>query len=287
MEYNGFKDILASVDDEKEDNKESVIESNNDILSEDEIENLQQRVFDDELNDNILKKANDKKSSKDNNLYSGHRQRARERFLKNPDDISDYDLLELLLFLIIPRTDTKKIAKALINDHKTLKNIFNLDVKKINEYHINGENFKYITTLIKTVNSRVLKQKLNDGLVIDNMQSLFEYCQTKLGSLDEEQFRILFFDNKMRLLDDVSFGLSGVSDVIVSLRDIVKKSLDLKAKNVVLYHNHPGKDVTPSKEDIEITDKIVDLLKSINISVIDHIIISNGSYFSFNRENLL
>jgi len=296
MSYDGFKDVLSSLNDdtetsenEKYNKKETEIfsnESSKNTLNKNDIQNLQREVFEENYRKSY---TSDKNSQQQNtkNIHAGHRQRAIERFLLNPDETSDYDLLELLLFLIIPRVDTKKMAKSLIDDHKTLKNIFNLSAEKISKYHVNGKTFKYLTVLLKTVNKRLSKQELDDGCIINDYQKLINYCQDSLGMIEEEQFRILFFNSKLKLIDDINFGLSGISSVIISFRDIIKKCLDLKANSVILCHNHPNQDPSPSKEDIAITDKVIDLLKSIDVEVIDHIIISNGKYFSFKYENLL
>ena len=296
MSYDGFKDVLSSLNDDTEtseneeyNKKETEIfsnESSKNTLNKNDIQNLQREVFEENYKKSY---ASDKTSQQQNtkNIHAGHRQRAIERFLLNPDETSDYDLLELLLFLIIPRVDTKKMAKSLIDDHKTLKNIFNLSAEKISKYHVNGKTFKYLTVLLKTVNKRLSKQELDDGCIINDYQKLINYCQDSLGTIEEEQFRILFFNSKLKLIDDINFGLSGISSVTISFRDIIKKCLDLKAKSVILCHNHPNQDPSPSKEDIAMTDKVIDLLKSIDVEVIDHIIISNGKYFSFKHENLL
>lgn len=313
MDFNGFEEILANIstseetDAEKKDkltNKDEVKTQNQDTRNITDVKNdncykdyaddssliksLQQQVF--EQNDiNSKNSTKSQKYSKEiiQNIHFGHRQRARDRFLANPDATSDYDLLELLLFLIVPRADTKKTAKILIDKFKTLNNLFNADIKELNQYNVNGTTLKYLSILLKTVQQRILKQKMDEGNVINNSQILIEYCQNNLSMEKEEQFHVLFLTSKLKLIDDINFGLSGISSVTLSYRDIVKKSIDLKAANVILYHNHPNQDVEPSSQDIETTDKIVELLKSIDVNVIDHIIVSGNHWYSFKQENLL
>ena len=313
MDFSGFEEIIANISTSEEENveKKNRLTDGNEIKTQDlDVENivdvagnnhrkdnvdnssliksLQQQVFEQNNIDNKNSLKNQKYSKETmQSIHSGHRQRARDRFLANPDATSDYDLLELLLFLIVPRIDTKKVAKILIDKFKTLNNLFNADVKELNQYNINGATLKYLSILLKTVQQRILKQKMDEGNVINNSQILVEYCQNNLSMEKEEQFRVLFLTSKLKLIDDVNFGLSGISSVTLSYRDIVKKCIDLKAANVILYHNHPNQDVEPSRQDIETTEKIVDLLKSIDVNVIDHIIVSGNRWYSFKQENLL
>ena len=285
MEFSGFEDILAEVNNTKEQqddvNKQNEKQNEN-VVEKVDINKLQQEVF----SQTETQKTNKLKVIK-NDIHSGHRQRARERFLNNPDAISDYDLLELLLFLIIPRADTKPIAKKLIDKYKTLRNLFNASITELNNDGINGNALKYIFFLINTTQKRLLNEEMKEQNIIDDYELLIKYCQSSIGAIKEEKFKILFFNNKFKLLDDVVFGSGEISSVAISCKEIVKKSIEIKAENVVLYHNHPNQDLTPSPDDINTTKAIIDALKPININVLDHIIISGDEYFSFKEEGLL
>ena len=285
MEFSGFEDILAEVNNTKEQqddvNKHNERQNEN-VVEKVDIDKLQQEVF----AQAETQKTNQLKVIK-NDIHSGHRQRARERFLNNPDAISDYDLLELLLFLIIPRADTKPIAKKLIDKYKTLRNLFNASITELNNDGINGNALKYIFLLINTTQKRLLNEEMKEQNIIDDYELLIKYCQSSIGAIKEEKFKILFFNNKFKLLDDVVFGSGEISSVAISCKEIVKKSIEIKAENVVLYHNHPNQDLTPSPDDINTTKAIIDALKPININVLDHIIISGDKYFSFKEEGLL
>ena len=285
MEFSGFEDILAEVNNTQEQqddvNKQNEKQNKN-IVEKVDINKLQQEVF----SQAETQKTNQLKVIK-NDIHSGHRQRARERFLNNPDAISDYDLLELLLFLIIPRADTKPIAKKLIDKYKTLNNIFNAEKTQLTNDGINGDALKYIFLLMTTTQKRLLNEEMKEQKIIDNYELLIKYCQSSIGAMKEEQFRVLFFNNKFKLLEDVVFGSGEISFSTISCKEIVKKSLEIKAENVILYHNHPNQDLSPSLDDINTTKAIIDALKPININVLDHVIISGKKYFSFKEEGLL
>ena len=293
MDFSGFKDILNNIETKEEEAKEEsdflpkdnilenvVIEEKKDI----DLEKLQSEVF----ADSGSKIRYEQKKHKFT-IHAGHRQRARDRFLTQLDKISDYDLLELLLFLIIPRADTKPIAKRLIDKYKTLKQVFDTDIETLNNEGINGNAMHYLYNLINITQKRILMQNVNKSrsLSIDNMDDLIKYCQTNIGNLPEEQFRILFLNSKLIVIADLIFGSASVSSVSISLRDVVKKSLDLKATSVVLYHNHPNNDISPSADDIQTTAKLINLLGNIDVEVIDHIIVSGDRWFSFKQEKLI
>ena len=288
MDISGFENIISQIND---DDKTSEDEKNNNIRTEqkrftqiDDINFLTENVF---TSDNNLIKNNDKKNKTEKHQFSGHRQRARERFLLNPDNISDYDLLELLLFLIIPRADTKPLAKSLIDKFKNLKNIFNANVEELNASGVNGNALKYLFLLTKTFQKRLLKEDLTDKTKIKTITQLIEYCKNIVGLLQNEEFHVLFLDPQLNLVDDKKFGVDGSSGVSLNFRELLKDCVNIKADRVVLCHNHPSGSIEPSKEDIETTQKVIDIFTTIGISVMDHIIIGNDNYFSFKENYLL
>lgn len=223
-----------------------------------------------------------------NKFAIGHRQRAKERFLASPSTISDVDLLELVLFLLIPRVDTKPIAKKLLNKFKTYKGIMTAQEDEITDNGVNGKNVKYLFVLLKEVYLRYFSQNLqNDGIEISNITLLVQYCQSIFCDKQDEEFHVLFFNNQLKLLADKQFGLNNISNVFLDARAIVKVALDLRAKNIVLTHNHPTASCEPSSDDISCTETIKNLMQTLDIETIDHIIIAHGSYFSFVEHNLI
>ena len=286
MDISGFENIISQINDNDNDgeNENSASKEQKRFTQIDDIDFLTENVF---TNDNNLIHNNNKKNKTEKHQFSGHRQRARDRFLLNPDNISDYDLLELLLFLIIPRADTKPLAKSLIDKFKNLRNIFNADVNELNASGVNGNALKYLFLLTKTFHKRLLKEDLTDKTKIKTITQLIEYCKNIVGSLQNEEFHVLFLDAKLNLIDDKKFGVDGFSGVSLNFRELLKDCVNIKADRVILCHNHPSGGVEPSKEDIETTQRVIDIFTTIDITVIDHIIIGNDNYFSFKENYLL
>lgn len=292
MDFSGFEDVLSDFERTDESEKSKVettkqdknIDNNNTNNIFGDVENLKNKVFNSNEQFNI--KQNNNKKDKINQLHSGHRQRARERFLLNPEEVSDYDLLELLLFLIIPRADTKPMAKMLIDKYKNLRNVFNANVEELNNIGVNGNSLKYLFTLTNIFQKRCLKQELNNLNIIDNIDKLFEYCKTSIGSLKHEEMHILFFDVKFHLIEDKKIGDDDDCSVLFNIKEILQKCISLKSSCIVLYHNHPSGDIAPSIEDIENTNKIVETLQNIDVEVIDHVIVGGEQCFSLKQNDL-
>ena len=221
-------------------------------------------------------------------IHTGHRQRARERFLLNPYGTSDYDLLELLLFLIIPRADTKPMAKILLDKFKNISGIYNANPYELDKCGINSKALKYIFTLLKVMNNRILEENINNNISLNNLEDLVAYCRSLFTSMKEEEFYILFLDNKLKLIDKKKIGSNSIANVSsISQRKIIEDALELKAKNIALTHNHPSNDCSPSKNDILTTNTLKQSLKNIDVDVIEHIIVGSNSYFSFAENDLL
>ena len=243
-------------------------------------------------NDNIddIKKISDNNQllvkNKPKNYHVGHRQRARNRFMRAPSASTDVELLELLLFTIIPRADTRETAYNLINKFGNLRNVYNAPVSQLNESNVNGENLKYAFALCQTIMARILKNKMEEKSVFESKDSVFKYCKIKLGALKGEEFHVLFLDNKLRLIKDCKFGIENVNDVVLHLRRIMQSTIELHSCNVILTHNHPSGDCSPSQTDMNTTKEIKQLLKSIDVKLLDHIIVTGDRHYSF-RENYL
>ena len=250
MDFDGFEKLLSGFEptQKQEKQEQNINIANNTIEDSKNSEKLKQQLRQQLLQD-IQQEQNVKKEIKNNNtasnqsvnvsFHAGHRQRARERFLLNPDGITDYDLLELILFLIIPRADTKPIARKLIDRYKTIKNLFNANVEDISACGVNGTAFKYIQTLMQTWQKRVLSQNLNQNInknnkTFDKIDDVVKYCCNSIGMLASEEFHILFFNDKLQLIADEAFGSNGVASVSLSMREIVQKCIKSLAHSVIL-----------------------------------------------------
>ena len=284
----GFNNILASINcsvDDRED--DDTVEFSKKSLDGDKLFNS---VFGDNNADDTKKISDNNQllvKNKLKNYHAGHRQRARDRFMRVPSASTDAELLELLLFTIIPRADTRETAYILIEKFKNLRNISNAKAEEISACGVNGENLKYAFTLCSEVVARILQSEIEQRQVMDSMSKLLKYCKVKIGALLEEEFHVLFLDNKMRLIKDERFGIENVNDVILHTREIIQRTLDLHASNVVFMHNHPSGDITPSQIDIKTTDEIKSSLKSVGVKLIDHIVVSGDRCYCFSENYLL
>ena len=231
-------------------------------------------------------------SEKDN---QGHRERIREKFLKNGiDGFAEYEILELLLTYCIPRKDTKPIAKELLNKFKSLDNIFKADFDKLSAIDGLGKNSITFLKLLGELPSIIYKDELKNKKLIDketlkisNKDILLKYLRNKIGYEEIEKFYIIYLSSSNEVIEfeENSVGTLDISSVYP--REIYKKVINLNAKSLILVHNHPSDNITPSKSDIELTNEIAKGLKNFGALLIEHIIITKNSYFSFLEEGLI
>lgn len=219
---------------------------------------------------------------------SGHRSRLKERFLSSSGQgMPDYEIMELLLFLTRPRSDTKQIAKNLINTFGNLQNIIYANDLSLSEIKGIGQNSIFTFRLIKEIIARILKNKITNIKIFKSIKEVIDYCTITMGNLDVEIFKILFFNSKNVLLKEVDQQVGTINQTPVYPREVVKKALELGASSLVMIHNHPSGDPNPSENDIFVTKTIKDILVKLNITLIDHIIISKDSYRSMRYLNLI
>lgn len=286
-EFGGFSDLLADFDVISSEEDKNIIESR-------KVQSANNKLMDSVFGsdgDSCVKKISDNNQplvkNKLKSYHAGHRQRARERFMQLPSLANDVELLELLLFSVIPRADTKQMAYALIDKFKNLCNISNAKVEELNAVGVNGEKIHYLFKLCNEIVARILQNEMEKHSVIDTMSKLLKYCKVKIGSLPEEEFHVLFLDSKMRLIKDKKYGIENVNDVILHIRGIIQNTIELHSRNVVLTHNHPSGDVTPSQTDIDTTNEIKNSLKSIGVKLLDHIVVSGDRHYCFSENYLL
>ncbi|MBQ7536776.1 MAG: RadC family protein [Rickettsiales bacterium] len=284
----GFSDLLADIgNNNNSEQGDDVVAFHKTQLADDK---LLASVFGSNKEDSIKKNSDNHQplvNNKLKNYHAGHRQRARERFIQMPSLATDAELLELLLFTIIPRADTKQMAYALIDKFKNLRNISNAKVEELNAHGVNGEKIHYAFQLCNEIVARILQNDLEQRQAIDRTSKLLKYCKVKIGTLPEEEFHVLFFDNKMRLIKDKKYGIENVNEVILHIRSIIQNTIELHSCNVVLVHNHPSGDCAPSQTDIETTNEIKQSLKSIGAKLLDHIVVSGDKCYCFSQHFLL
>ncbi len=220
--------------------------------------------------------------------YHGHRERLRNRFREHGDTaLADYEILELLLFRLIPRRDTKPIAKALIDRFGSLAGVFGAPAALLQEIKGVGEAVAFDLKLISTIGHRTLKSELRDKQVLSSWSSVIQYCHAAMAHETREQFRILFLDKRNTLIADEVQGRGTVDHTPVYPREVVRRALELSATALILVHNHPSGDPTPSRADIDMTKMIIDAAKPLGIAIHDHIIIGKDGQASLKGLRLI
>ena len=225
----------------------------------------------------------------------GHRERIRKKFLNNGiDGFAEYEILELLLTYCIPRKDTKPIAKELLNKFKSLDNVFKADLDKLSAIDGLGKNSIVFLKLIGDLPSIIYKDELKNKKLVDketlkisNKDILLKYLRNKIGYEEIEKFYVLYLSSSNEVIEFEENSVGTLDRSSVYPREIYKKIINLNAKSVILAHNHPSDNITPSKCDIELTNEIAKGLKNFGALLIEHIIITKNSYFSFLEEGLI
>lgn len=220
--------------------------------------------------------------------YHGHRDRLRQRFkTKGSEALEDYELLELLLFRLIPRRDTKPIAKALLEKFGSLAQVFGAPAARLQEVKGIGESVAHDLKLVSQISQRMLKSELRDKQLLSSWTAVIDYCHSAMAFEEREQFRILFLDKKNVLIADEVQQTGTVDHTPVYPREVVKRALELSATAIILVHNHPSGDPTPSRADIDMTQLIMDTAKPLGITLHDHIIIGKDGHVSFKGLKLI
>ena len=217
----------------------------------------------------------------------GHRQRLRARFMAGDDTIPDYELLELILFHAIQRADTKPIAKRLIAQFKTFAEVVNASPERLAEVEGVGDRVIEEIKLIRAAAVRLVRGDIKQGEVLGSWTAVIDYCRAAQGFDTRELFRIIFLDKKNRIIADEVQGEGTVDHTPVYVREVVKRALELAATAIILVHNHPSGDPSPSRADIDMTKMIVEAAKPMGITVHDHIIVGRQGHVSFRAQRLM
>lgn len=221
-------------------------------------------------------------------LRAGHRQRLKERFTSGgPEALPDYELLELVLFGAIPRRDTKDLAKRLLERFGSFAEVINAPPERLKEIKGVGDAAVTHLKLVRAAALRLMRDSIMQRPVLASWASVLEYCRAAMGFEAREQFRILFLDKKNRLIADEVQQQGTVDHTPVYIREVVKRALELSASAIILVHNHPSGDPTPSRADIDMTRQIVDAAKPLGIGVHDHIIVGRQGHASLKGLRLM
>jgi DNA repair protein RadC len=230
--------------------------------------------------------------SKDQSLdtphYHGHRERLRERFYAvGPEALSDYELLEMALFPALPRRDTKPLAKALLKTFGSFAEVIHAPIARLREVDGVGDASINQIKLIAAAASRIAKGEVKRRTALSSWNDVIDYCRSSMAFADKEQFRLLFLDKRNQLIADEVQQVGTVDHTPVYPREVIKRALELSATALILVHNHPSGDPTPSQADIQMTKAIVDIARPLGISVHDHIIVGRNGHASLKGMRLI
>ncbi|MCQ8782736.1 RadC family protein [Mangrovibrevibacter kandeliae] len=220
--------------------------------------------------------------------YDGHRDRLRERFAEGgAAALADYEMLELVLFRTIPRRDVKPLAKALIARFGTLGEVLNAPVALLQEVAGIGHSTALDLSIVAAVNRRAMRSQIKGREILSSWSAVLDYCTAAMAYETREQFRILFLDKKNGLIADEVQGTGTVDHTPVYPREVVRRALELSATALILVHNHPSGDPTPSRADIEMTKTIIETARPMGIAVHDHVIVGRAGHASLKGLRLI
>lgn len=220
--------------------------------------------------------------------YAGHRKRLRDRFRETRGEgLADYELLELILSGFIPRKDVKPLAKRLIKQFGSLSAVFAAPQAALEGVDGVGETLSAYLKAVHVLNMRTSKEEIARKDVLSSWQKVQDYLRTRLQHDPTESFRVLFLDRKNALISDEEMGKGTVDHAPVYPREIAKRVLELSASSIILAHNHPSGDPTPSQADISMTREIMDVLEPLDVRVHDHLIVGKFGVTSLKATGLI
>ena len=220
--------------------------------------------------------------------HLGHRERLRERFMNGgADAMPDYELLELVLFNAVQRRDVKPIAKALIDQFGGFAEVVSASPDRLKEIAGVGESTVIQVKLVHAAALRLAQGQIKNRQVLTSWSALIDYCRSSMAFNEREQFRIIFLDRKNKILADEVQQEGTVDHTPVYPREVIKRALELNSTAVILVHNHPSGDPTPSRADIDMTVKIVEAADKLGITVHDHVIIGREGHASLKQLGVM
>ncbi len=222
--------------------------------------------------------------------YLGHRQRMRTRFLMSEGrDMADYELLELLLMQAIPRRDVKPLAKQLINKFGSFADVINAPIEDL----LSVPGVKEGTvTILKVVNAAAIRTSWqilenSDAPVISNIDTMLDFCRSSMCYSEVEEVRLIYLDTRLHVIGTEIMQRGTINGVALHPREVIKAAMAKNAAAIIIVHNHPSGDVSPSKADIAMTKAINEACNSVSIRLCDHLIISRRGYFSFSANRVI
>ena len=222
--------------------------------------------------------------------YLGHRQRLKARFLSDKGrSMPDYELLELVLMFALPRKDVKPLAKQLINEYRTLASVLTAPPTELVNFPGLGHHAATLFTLIHSCVNKICWENLENEVspALKDKTDIIEYCRAKIGYEKEENLLVVYLSSKGKYIKHSIEQVGTISAVMISPQEIARHALLNHASSVIIAHNHPGGDCTPSNADIEMTSQLKYGLAGVGIKLLDHIIISPSNYYSFIEKSYI
>ena len=214
--------------------------------------------------------------------HLGHRRRMKQRFVSNGiDSFLDHEILELLLTYAIPRKDTKPLAWQLIKHFGSISNVLDADEMSLMDVDGIGPHTAQFLKLLRGVIKRYMHADLPQHISMKNPQEVLDYCQASLAGKKEEFLEVLLLSVRFTLKSARVIATGSIDQILIEPRQILRWALKENAAAIILVHNHPSGDPSPSPEDIQMTQQLVQAAKLLNIQVLDHLIVSKGAYYSF------
>ncbi len=221
------------------------------------------------------------------NHYHGHRDRLRKRLLEAPQSLADYEMLELLLGYVLLRRDTKPIAKEMLAQFGTLHSVMQQPASKLREVEGVGPGVENLWFLLQELSARVAESPILHKEVLASPESVAHMAKKRLGKLQHEEMWVAYVNNQNKLLSWERANKGTVDATSIFPRDIMERTLLLKASGFILVHNHPGGDATPSTADITLTERLKRAAQPLCIRFVDHIIVTESGFSSVMHNTLL
>ena len=220
--------------------------------------------------------------------HQEHRKRLRDRFQRGgAEGLQDYELLELLLTYAIPRVDVKPPAKRLLKRFKSLSGVFDASQSELEAVHGLGAASGVLIRLVKKLLSAYLEEEIHRRDVLSSPEAVRDFARVKLAGLPHEAFMVIFLDVKNHVIDHEVLHEGTVDRAVVYPRRIIESALAHHAAGLILSHNHPSGDPAPSQEDRRLTRSVVEAARTVEIRVLDHLIVGKAGHFSFHENRLL
>ena len=220
--------------------------------------------------------------------YIGHRERLRQRLIAGEGGVlADYEVLEICLFLAIPRRDVKGLAKRLIKRFGGLHRVFNASQEELLSVAGMGKISIGVLKLIQAVGLHLQKSSMKAKPIFECWQNVVDYCVVQNSGLNRELLRVIFLNIKNQVVEDEIMSYGTISGAPVIPREIARRAFELGAGSIILCHNHPSGDITPSIADIEATHNLQTMLKGLQLSIYDHIIVGNGNFYSMRKNGII